>query len=394
VSSPVDRTHTKEILETLGQDITRDQTLKSNPAGGAVENPGNPPADPTSSPPKVLYHHIYKDAEDNIVDNIERSEPISAGDTGATKTLTQQTVLEILTVKALYIRPDTKQPVQKSTTTMKIYSMYLINALRDVVHYWPDLNLQDHPVKIGKPYAVLIHYLDALQMYKDGHPACHSDEYVKLCNDDIDILIGIVDKECGNDIRSERKRYQKSPPMATFENLWMLFKPGQDVYVAGRDGKLPIPMRVSKLVRREQVSLHESRYLGGPANRRPGRGEEKYRFQHDALMWSVCGWGVGCTGKAMSPQVRNTTIEFFEREREITSLMVYPKEFHSDPNLESQLQVRGKRYWELCTPAYRHYDGVTVADRGQPTTHVRISLRHMFSLERHLRFESKSHLQF
>jgi hypothetical protein len=93
-------------------------------------------------------------------------------------------------------------------------------------------------------------------------------------------------------------------------------------------------------------------------------------------MWTVSGWGVGCTGKAMGAQRRDTSIEFFDGEREITSLMVYPKEFHSDPNLENQLQMRGKRYWDLCAPAYRHYDGVTVADRGQPTTQVRISSSH------------------
>jgi hypothetical protein len=372
-SSPVDRIFPKEILETPSQDIVQNQTLNSNPAGGGVENPGTTPVNPTSPPPKVLYHHICKDAEDNIVDNIEGPEPISAGDTGAAKTLTHQTVLEILTVKELYIRNDTKQPVQSVTTKMKIYSVYLINVLRDVVHYWPGLNLQDHPVKIRKPYAVLIHHLDALRIYKDRHPVYHSDEYVKLCNDDIDILIGVIDKECGDDIRSERKRYQKSPPMATFENLWMLFKPGQDVYVADREGKVPIPMRVASLARRDQVCLHESRYLGRPANRRPGRGETMYHFQYDALMWTVHGWGVGCIGKAMSAQVRDTSIEFFDGEREIASLMVYPKEFHSDPHLESQLQMRGKRYWDLCAPAYRHYDGVTVADSGQPTTQVRIS---------------------
>ncbi|PMD40825.1 P-loop containing nucleoside triphosphate hydrolase protein [Hyaloscypha variabilis F] len=369
-SSPVDRTHPQEILETPDQDIIQDHTLKSNPVGGGVENPGNTPPNPTSPPPKVLYHHIYKDAEDNIVENIEGPEPISAGDTGAPKTLTHQTALEILTIKGLYIRNDTKQPVQKLTTTMKIYSMYLINVLRDVVHYWPGLNLQDHPVKIRKPYAVLIHHLDELRMYKDRHPVHHSHEYVKLCNEDIDILIGIVDKECGEDIRSERKRYQKSPPMATFENLWMLFKPGQDVYVADREGKVPIPMRVACLERREQVSLHYSRYLGRPANRSWGLGEMGYPFQYDALMWTVTGWGVGCTGNAMSAQRRDTSIEFFDGEREITSLMVYPKEFHSDPDLENRFQMRGKRYWDLCAPAYRHYDGVTIADRGQPTTQL------------------------
>jgi hypothetical protein len=357
-SSSIEEIYSQEGLEPLSRDIQRNQSAKSE-----FDNNTHPtsmsPSKTAGLHPKILYHRICKDREGTIVENIESPEPIPAGDTGASKTLTDQTVLEVLTTKVL--RNYTPLGGKNVETKIKIYSLHLINVLRDIVQYWPGLNLLDHPVVIEEPYAVLIHHLDALEAYKSNHPICHSREYMKLCNDHIDILLGFLDKTSGDEIRLERQRHQKSPPMATFANLWMLFKPGQDVYIKEREANAAIPMRVG--------SIQES--FGMPRSRRSDM-TVHIGLNVSSRFLCVQGWGVGCKGTEMSTQIRHSYIEQFEGEKEILSLSAYPKEFHDNPNYEQELQRRGQRYWELCEPAYRHYDGATVADRGQSRIQVRI----------------------
>ena len=81
----------------------------------------------------------------------------------------------------------------------------------------------------------------------------------------------------------------------------------------------------------------------------------------------------------MSTQLRSSIITDFEGEKEISSLSIYPKEFHNNPNYEQELKKRGQRYWGFCVPSYRHYEGPTIADRGEPPREVRIQLDNMES---------------
>jgi hypothetical protein len=361
-SSSTEKIYSQEGLEHCSRDIQRDQSAKAE-FDNNTHSTSMSPSMTAGLQPKILYHRICKDAEGTIVENIESPKPIPASDTGASKNLTDQTVLEVLTTKVL----RTFAPVGEKnvTTKIKIYSLHLINVLRDIVQYWPGLNLVEHPVVIAEPYAVLIHHLDALEACKSNHPTCHSREYMKLCNDHIDTLLGFLDKTSGDEIRLERQRHQKSPPMATFANLWMLFKPGQDVYIKEREAKAAIPMRVGSTL--ETFSIPESSRSG-----RMHRKAQSSLLNGYNRVFRVQGWGIGCTGTEMSTQIRGSDIEQFEGEKEIRSLSAYPKEFHDNPNYEQELQRRGRRYWELCEPAYRHYDGATVADLGQQRMQVRI----------------------
>jgi hypothetical protein len=176
------------------------------------------------------------------------------------------------------------------------------------------------------------HHIDALKCYKNNHPACHSPEFTEACNDHIDVLLDFLDKEFGDELRLERARYQKTPPTATFENLWMLFKPGQDVYIKAQENQPAIPLTVGSIKCLSSEPLF------------------------------ISGWGVNCNGREIKPQIRSAFIKHFDGEKEIFSLEAYPKEFHDKPDYEQELQKRGQRYWEFCDPAYRQYGGTTIAD--------------------------------
>lgn len=298
-------------------------------------------SDIKTPPPKILYHLISKDHEGTVVENIESAHPFPRRDeTGVAKTLTDETVLEVLTTKTssnhfgLYRPPMTKNE-------LKIYSAPLINALQHVVQYWPGLSLLAYPVTLTEPYAVLVHHMDALKNHKNNHPASHSSEFREVCNDHIDVLLDFLDKTYGDVLRLEQARYRKSPPSATFENLWMLFKPGQDVYIKARENKPAIPMRL-------------------------GTFEGSLRGPYVELQ----GWGVSCNGTQITPQSRYCSFNAFDGEKEIFSLEAYPKEFHDESDYEQELQKRGQRYWEFCGPAYKQYIGTTIADRNHPRVEV------------------------
>lgn len=282
-------------------------------------------------PPKILYHYINKDFEGNITENKESSHPITNIETGgAAKTLTDETILEVLSTKKTNIYYPSSL-----TTELKIYSLPLINVLRDVVQYWPGVSLWTHPVRIEEPYAALVHHLDAIEKYKNNHPASHSPEYKDLCNEHIDVLLSFLEERWGETLRQERQRYQKSPPMATFENLWMLFKPGQDAYIKAREDKPAIPLTIGSIT--------------------------------DA---NIDGWGVICNGTRIARQRRQGSISRFDGEKEILSLEVYPKQFHNSAGYEQELQKRGERYWAFCEPTYGQYDGNTIAQQGEPRMKV------------------------
>jgi hypothetical protein len=147
--------------------------------------------------------------------------------------------------------------------------------------------------------------------------------------------------------------------MATFANLWMLFRPGQDVYIKEKETIAPIPMRVGST--RGGFAVHQKIDRGFD----PGRSTP-------TATYFVDGWGVGCKGAEMTTQLRSGQINSFEGEKEISSLDVYPKEFHDNSSYEHELQRRGKKYWSFCIPAYKHYEGTTIADQGEPRRKVRI----------------------
>ncbi|KAA8570778.1 hypothetical protein EYC84_000172 [Monilinia fructicola] len=114
--------------------------------------------------------------------------------------------------------------------TLLIYSPLLINALRAVVSYYPGNSMLGEPLMFPEPFHIMVWYWKELEAYKDSHPSSHPDGYREECNRHIDALLGFLEENFG----AEMKRHQQDPPMCTFEYVWMLLKPGIDVYTVPR----------------------------------------------------------------------------------------------------------------------------------------------------------------
>jgi hypothetical protein len=212
---------------------------------------------------------------------------------------------------------------------MKIRSIYLINALREVIKYYPSLSLPVEPVTISEPYRPLVHYMTELEEYKTNHPPGHDDNYKNITNSHIDISLGFLDHTLGKQLRLERERYQRPTPVVTFEYLWLLFKPGQDVYIHDPDKNTWTAGVVAEL-------------KGGI-----------FGSNDSPIPYKIHNWNVMSRSAYIQPFKQCTTIEIFDGEKDIASLAVLPKNFHSeDAKLESQLVERGKKYWSMCKLAY------------------------------------------
>ena len=179
---------------------------------------------------KILYRYLVKDESGEILEKEESTEPIKVRLDDKATGLTDQTVLEVITTKNVHTKLDRRSASELLYTVVKIHSTHLVNALRQVISYYPQLNLASVPVTIREPFQPLVHYMKELEEYKSNHPKVHDDDFVSTTNSHIDILLGFLDQRLGQNLRLESERHQRLPPVATFEYLWLLFRPGDQVF--------------------------------------------------------------------------------------------------------------------------------------------------------------------
>jgi hypothetical protein len=280
-----------------------------------------------------LYRYLHKTDEGEIIDKDESPNPIHFRQDESAEGLTAETVLEILTTRMSRgkseIPPDLD--VKYGTrTVMKIHSIHLVNALREVITYYPLLNLRRDTVVVPEPYEPLVLYMKELEHYKTLHPEGHDERYTTTTNEHIDVLLGFLDRTLGTGLRLECEMHQRPTPVATFGNLWMLFRPGQDIYVSVHNGKAVDPMVVAEF--------------------------------HSEIGSIYC-WNLKYDSGFVRPAKSEIRIPWFDGEKEIISLPAYPRNFHpEDAALEARFIERGRKYWNLCRPSYQEHTGLTLRD--------------------------------
>ncbi|RYP72646.1 hypothetical protein DL770_007933 [Monosporascus sp. CRB-9-2] len=224
-------------------------------------------------------------------------------------------------------------------TTMVINSVHLINALKAVVGYYPGTSFIGESVRIDAPYRVLIHHRAALARYRVSQLETHDEEYAFTTAKHIEVLLSFLDKTLGKQIREEEERHNSGTPKATFDNLWLLLKPGSVVY-AEKDCKWT-PFVVSRVAIPPRISEE------GP---RP---------------FTIHCWNISYCGDRFTRFQCAFTIEPFTGEQAITSMQVIPERFFRgedgdmSPSDVAAKQIKlGKIAWELAKgPVYMSYDG-------------------------------------
>jgi hypothetical protein len=291
----------------------------------------------TNQASKILYRYLVKDDNGDIVEKEESPNPIKVRMDDKAEGLTDQIVLEVITTREVSKSLRSifrKQPLH---TVVKIHSQHLINALRQVIRYYPGVSLSGVPVTIQYPFMPLVHYTKELEQYKTNHPQGHDEDLISTTNSHIDILLGFLGQSLGQELLMERERHLRQPPVATFEYLWLLFRPGDQVF--DRD-----PDPDASGYREEYEPYVFSMIIP------PEKGVNIYEF----LVWRIDSVG----GSLLGPHEGIREIDEFEGEKEISSLAMCPRAFlpiHSQ--VEEKFIARGRKVVSLFDPAYMEYTG-------------------------------------
>jgi hypothetical protein len=285
---------------------------------------------------KILYRYLVKDDSGDIIDKKESVDPIIVKVDDKATGLTEQTVLEVLTTQKVTTTLDRVERRDPPHTVLKIHSVHLINAIRQVIRYYPGLNLSGVPVTIAEPFMPLVHYMKELEDYKTNHPPCHDEDITLITNSHIDILLGFLDQRLGQELRLERERHLRQPPVATYEFLWLLFRPGDETFVRFSDKK------DDDGTERHPYRIAVMRDRGENFNR-------NYFF----LIWRI---DIRVT--SLGPYYEIRDIRPFEGEKEILSLDLCPLDFLPNySQAKEKLINRGMKFVSLFEPSYMEHAG-------------------------------------
>ncbi|KAK3987610.1 hypothetical protein QBC44DRAFT_331227 [Cladorrhinum sp. PSN332] len=218
-------------------------------------------------------------------------------------------------------------------------------ALRCVVDYYPSVNLSAATIKIMEPFAVFVFFEQELNEYRarllDGAPGENCAN--RYAYKHIGIVQDFVRSFNQKDVDAERERHARG--VATFDMLWLLHKPGSDVYYD-----------------RETVGEHNPYVV---ASFEPG-------FRNGTISdYQAFYWHISAQGSFAGPMECQRTIGRFAGEMEIVKLSSYPCEylrFAKGVTVEDVDQVReyfiarGKKWYNLWrTRQHFDFDGQTTS---------------------------------
>ncbi|KAL9073442.1 MAG: hypothetical protein Q9157_004733 [Trypethelium eluteriae] len=226
-------------------------------------------------------------------------------------------------------------------TYMVIKSAKLKAVIRAIVDYHPDQHLGGDSIAISEPYCILHHYSEALadicgRAEKSGSPdterllSCQAASAKKYHADvetveHIRILLDFLDKGYKEKIEAEKQRWKKSPPVATHEMLWLLFKPGTRVFADVKNGK------------------------GG------------FIVRSFDPVGSLELWSLSFDGTEIGCRTSDHHLFPFSGEREISSLPICPVQYYHEPDMEQKRINRGKKYFDVLKSGFMQvdYDGTS-----------------------------------
>lgn len=291
-------------------------------------------ASPTTN---VVYRLEYKTYDNEVVFAKESQTPENLLDRKAAS-------FEIITTayttygKGTYVPDDTEKrkppPVNSwGGIAIVINADGVIHALRTVVGYYPDVPLSGDSVKIHEPYAIIVHHQRELEEYREhfASSAPHPQDCIGFNGvyDNLGFLLDYVEKKVGKAAREERERHNRETPVATHNMLWMLFKPGTDVYFDQDED--------------------------GDYNAFVVKGLAWGVQDGTASTYTMEFWNIDCNSMyvgASTPKLKE--IPPFIGERPIASLPAFPcrflnKDVHkiSHEEKEKALQERGKMFYKL-----------------------------------------------
>jgi hypothetical protein len=223
---------------------------------------------------------------------------------------------------------------------VRIHSPSVINALQSVVNYYPRHPVIGDPIDIYEPYPILVHHQAELEAFRERfspEALQKDDEETKDCvlKDTYEHLGYLLDflNDChGNKITLEKERWVQPVPKVSFDLLWLLLKPGTDVYCDSDN----LGSREPYIVSHVYIAIYN-----------------KAVFEYTVRVWQLSG-----DEYYIHPKEREFTIRRFDGERAIHKLDVFPCEYlPNHAERKAALIERGKLFFKLRRKKCMYFDG-------------------------------------
>ncbi|KAI1362713.1 hypothetical protein F5Y08DRAFT_261956 [Xylaria arbuscula] len=266
--------------------------------------------------------------------------------------------------------------------SLHIHSPFLLNALKSIIKYSskapsgknsnmnpnfenPDERHNDNNDGDGvfpHPYEDLFYYKQELSEYKTqttGSRANHTSEYNAECDRHIDFLLEYLDREPNVRITALEAMWAKKVPTTTFSGIWLLMKPGSDVYVK-EEG---------------QLNAYVVESVSGGVNYLSGS-----QWSDSVQGYTVCVWYLRYDGKVIARGSKFIDIPVFDNEREILSLPIFPAKFYDNVDggeRRKRLIERGRKAFNLAKgPTYLEYTGMGLKPGWKQYNQTRVVVEH------------------
>lgn len=286
-----------------------------DPEGMPVDSPPTPKEIPsTVSPSPKEPESLIKHSVEYV--NSSSDERISFdGNDEETSEHAEPLVLEYIEVRrtnesieALKSTQDSKKKLRevgKGHPYIRILSPAVNEALRCVVDYYPELDLSGEVIEIYAPYAVFFFFEKQLTEYRqrleeksseyESSPTCAN----KFAAKHIAIAQEFVNNKYQSAVEAERERHSRG--YATYDMLWLLYKPGSDIFfdIHLVDEHEPyVMMRVDFVL------------VDGTTDK-----------------FGITAWNMDANSTWVGPSQISSHVTRFAGEKEIVSLQAYPCEY-------------------------------------------------------------------
>jgi len=240
-----------------------------------------------------------------------------------------------------------------------IHSEHIRKVLREIVDYYPSQNLNGKTVVVNWPYRVLVHYFDELKetaqkLSADAAVAVDLEEKAQRAAKahDLATLLSYITPFYSQELEAEAARHRQSPSVATYDMLWLLYKPGTAVYTKmGGKYRAFIVLSISE---RKKTDKDLTPYWY--RRRKPDKLDK----------WCITVWYLALDGKRLYRRKRELFVEEFYGEREVTSLSVVASEVWDKLDggaVRKELEDRGRAYYSVLRtqPSHWAYEGIAIS---------------------------------
>lgn len=318
-------------------------------------------APPPPEGPYVNYKLVYTDPRDReTLYDVNAYEAIPL-ESGGEIDQTEAIFDIVATVKALYHIPSFKRnqfgklhkapPASKTPKyTLHIRSPAIIRALQSVVSYYPGVDLYVTTITLEEPFEILVHHYDELQAYREARkPDSLTEDACAVSRsvyEHLGLLLKFLDERVMDDVRKEQARYARG--VATYQMLWLLFRPGSDCTRITFTGALSD--RKGGLFDRDGAIVDTVNTIKTPDG--------------DVTKYTINTWDLRYDGNEMGRTASANVINHFDGEMELSKLAVLPVQYSplapDGTNAKNYLTKKGEIFYKLLQPQCKHHRGETL----------------------------------